>query len=391
MELTRVEQATISVLVSLSILATGLFSYLRTDTTSVWYAVQTLVTAVLLVLAYATWYRGAPPNATVSPGDPYRSKAAIDLTQRRSANRAMRLTLYAICVVLLLGFILLTALGHRHSLLTFAISLLLTVLSAWSCWLHFPAQTEIPSEDFKQPEAVNSNGQEYQTHVELLKLEYSKGAERYENIYKAVWQNFYYMSVVSAGLLTFGQRNLAAPILAFFAVTPVAFWYFATFLPMDLYGQEVRRTLRRVENYINATVGKNLLAHFADFANFRFFWRVRDTVRGFGTVLTFAWIAALIFASSHVIREQFATAGTADLREAVHAELVRLEALPHPDSSYQSQLARLDTLLTRLQLQRALDSSTKGAPSPKRASSPIPQHATDTSHASKVAPQPKDS
>lgn len=30
---------------------------------------------------------------------------------------------------------------------------------------------------------------------ELLKLEYEKAADRYENIYKAIWQNFSYMAL----------------------------------------------------------------------------------------------------------------------------------------------------------------------------------------------------
>jgi hypothetical protein len=39
------------------------------------------------------------------------------------------------------------------------------------------------------------------TSFELLKLEYEKAAERYENVYRAMWQNFSYLSLISAGTL----------------------------------------------------------------------------------------------------------------------------------------------------------------------------------------------
>lgn len=41
----------------------------------------------------------------------------------------------------------------------------------------------------------------------LFKLEYEQAAERYENIYKAIWQIFSYMGILAAGILTFGSRN----------------------------------------------------------------------------------------------------------------------------------------------------------------------------------------
>ena len=54
------------------------------------------------------------------------------------------------------------------------------------------------------PEQSNQN---WERIFELFKLEYEQSAERYENIYKAIWQIFSYMGILAAGILTFGSRN----------------------------------------------------------------------------------------------------------------------------------------------------------------------------------------
>jgi hypothetical protein len=41
--------------------------------------------------------------------------------------------------------------------------------------------------------------------LELYKLEYERCAIRYDDIYKAVWTNFSYMSVIAGAVLTFGS------------------------------------------------------------------------------------------------------------------------------------------------------------------------------------------
>lgn len=57
---------------------------------------------------------------------------------------------------------------------------------------------------------INSDNEKDLTRgFELFKLEYQQAADRFENIYKAIWQIFSYMGVLAAGILTFGARNLS--------------------------------------------------------------------------------------------------------------------------------------------------------------------------------------
>lgn len=63
---------------------------------------------------------------------------------------------------------------------------------------------------------------------ELLIKEYEIGAIRYENIYKAIWQNFSYMSFLSAGILILAakmdypslQSLFSAFSLCYFGILP---------------------------------------------------------------------------------------------------------------------------------------------------------------------------
>src|SRR5262245_36523223 len=87
--------------------------------------------------------------------------------------------------------------------------------------------------------------------LEFWKVEYQKAAERYENIYKAVWQNFQYLAVVSAAILTFGKEALPAGINMLLAGLPVLFWFVAQYIPMDRYGVAARERLADIEKEFN--------------------------------------------------------------------------------------------------------------------------------------------
>ena len=90
------------------------------------------------------------------------------------------------------------------------------------------------------------------TTIELYALEYEKGAERYENIYKAVWANFSYLTVVSGGIYAFGSRLFSWEMTAVLAVIPLVFWWLAIFEPMNRYGDEVAGRLSEVEKILNS-------------------------------------------------------------------------------------------------------------------------------------------
>jgi len=97
-----------------------------------------------------------------------------------------------------------------------------------------------------------SGGEEDKTRLrfDVYKLEYEKCADRYENIYKGIWQNFSYMAALSAGIASFGEKTLG-PWLWFAALAPLVFWYFATYLPMDSYARQARSRAGKIENVLN--------------------------------------------------------------------------------------------------------------------------------------------
>ena len=95
--------------------------------------------------------------------------------------------------------------------------------------------------------------QDWERIFGLFKLEYEQAAERYENIYKAIWQIFSYMSILAAGILTFGSRRSSLPIqvTAFIALIPLVFWFLAIYIPMNRYGEDQGKHLADMENGIN--------------------------------------------------------------------------------------------------------------------------------------------
>ena len=128
---------------------------------------------------------------------------------------------------------------------------------------------------------------------ELKKLEYEKAAERYDNIYRAVWQNFSYLAVLAGGILAFGAKDLTWAAAYFLSLTPLAFWYLATFLPMDHYGDETRKRLLLIEDEINLIYFPKptdpKLRHFTLFRLSKYKWRVQNAVHYFGVVVCAFW------------------------------------------------------------------------------------------------------
>ncbi len=86
---------------------------------------------------------------------------------------------------------------------------------------------------------------------EAFKLEYEKAAERYENVYKAVWQNFYYMAFFAGGLFAFSPAALPITLRGGIGLIPLVFWFWATFLPLDHYGRQTRLRLGIIEEILN--------------------------------------------------------------------------------------------------------------------------------------------
>lgn len=114
---------------------------------------------------------------------------------------------------------------------------------------------------------------------EIYKLEYQIAAERYENIYKAIWQNFSYMAILAGGILTFGAKALPLFWIGALSITPLLFWFTATYLPMDHYARSARKRAAEIEeiitkDFLGLTPGAEQgadamreMRHFRDFGN----------------------------------------------------------------------------------------------------------------------------
>lgn len=104
--------------------------------------------------------------------------------------------------------------------------------------------------------------------LEAYKLEYQLAASRYESIYKALWQIFSYLSVVTGAVLSFGAEHVQQNLLGVLASAPLVFWYFSTFLPLDRYGNRCLDRLVGIEADINGLTGSTI-KQYTDFKQSR--------------------------------------------------------------------------------------------------------------------------
>lgn len=220
---------------------------------------------------------------------------------------------------------------------------------------------------------------------DLLKLEYEKGAERYENIYKAIWLNFSYSVAVGAAILTFAASKLRLDLLQFASLSPVVFWFVATFIPMNYYGELTRARLRNIERdfnelfFFDARSGKPNAGkpydlgfhHFAKFADARSFWRVGDVVQLTGGLVGLYWLWEL--ASVLTLRQPNQPLVLPQTTSAATAGLVSPSLKEERDSllkAIDSVVMRSDSiLLVRAAKARPVDSANAKATSTRRADS----------------------
>lgn len=139
---------------------------------------------------------------------------------------------------------------------------------------------------------------------EIFKLEYEQAAQRYENIYKAIWQIFSYMAVLAAAILTFGARasNLPLAVAVLITLLPLLFWYSAIYIPMNFYGEQDRKRLADIEkNFNEEFLSNNINRYMNHYSGFykeaekpnkevKKLWRVKQAVKWW-----FVAIITLIF------------------------------------------------------------------------------------------------
>lgn len=114
--------------------------------------------------------------------------------------------------------------------------------------------------------------------LELLKLEYEKAADRYQEIYRSMWTIFSYLSAVSAGVLAYGLDKIETSAL--FAITPIPlfFWFTTTYLPLDRYGNKVLERLASMEN-LAGTLFQFPMCHFREVSDSKTTLRISGAFR----------------------------------------------------------------------------------------------------------------
>lgn len=146
----------------------------------------------------------------------------------------------------------------------------------------------------------------YKEALDIVKMEYERAAQRYNDLYNAAWTNFSYMALISGGLLTFGAARFVTAVAVFLACLPLLFWWAASFEPLNRYGDKVQDELKNIEEALRALlVSKDLPqstqerpAHFSNFAKrgqgtfIDRKWRVRNIVRAMAVVLILVTICS---------------------------------------------------------------------------------------------------
>ncbi|MDJ0597530.1 MAG: hypothetical protein QNJ37_01605 [Crocosphaera sp.] len=148
--------------------------------------------------------------------------------------------------------------------------------------------------------------EKWERDFNLFKLEYEQAAQRYENIYRAIWQIFQYMAFLSGGILTFASKSetngLDFKIIISIALTPLLFWFLAIYIPMDQYGKNALINLQKIEERIEKTVNQKFnescfwqLSHYTNFSGYsKPPWRVRNIIIVFGVTISVTWVFSIL-------------------------------------------------------------------------------------------------
>jgi hypothetical protein len=123
---------------------------------------------------------------------------------------------------------------------------------------------ENPMNDGEKTAASNVSAIDPNSQLELYELEYERAAIRYEDIYKALWQIFSYMTAISGGFLAFGGDRFQANLFWFLASAPPVYWFWSTYVPLDNYGRDIGKRLGGIEEELNHKY-KVDLTHYRNF------------------------------------------------------------------------------------------------------------------------------
>ena len=77
-----------------------------------------------------------------------------------------------------------------------------------------------------------------------------------------MWTIFSYLTAIAAGILAFGSERIEPDALICIAASPLLFWFWTTYLPLDRYGNLTVNRLAAIERHLN-DVFQTQLKHFA--------------------------------------------------------------------------------------------------------------------------------
>lgn len=204
--------------------------------------------------------------------------------------------------------------------------------------------------------------QDWERIFGLFKLEYEQAAERFENIYKAIWQIFSYMGILAAGILTFGSRNSSLPIEAIvcIALTPLGFWFLAIYIPMNHYGTKTSTHLKEIEENFNK-ISKDFcnpswkLKHYSNFATRKTDseekvpWRVKQAIYTFGVIILIAWIIFLFYTIIYYIDQNPQSAS-----DTVELKLIEPVEFIMPESQFKELQSKLESFSEQINSMESL-------------------------------------
>lgn len=135
--------------------------------------------------------------------------------------------------------------------------------------------------------------------LDAYKLEYEQTQEHYRDGYRAVWTNFSYITVAIGAIIGFGSQRNVIP-LSFLVIISGGlwlFWWAATFIPLDVYGERRADVLQEIETKMNELLGGRILTHWTTLNALRRgrWWRVKRIVNiGVAVVVTATVVTFLV-------------------------------------------------------------------------------------------------
>jgi len=111
----------------------------------------------------------------------------------------------------------------------------------------------------------------FEYKFDLLKMEYEKCVETYQDIYHSIWKIFSYYSAITAAFLISSREffpSFELPLLVLIGSFPLCFWWVGIYSPMNRYGEGKINRLIEIEKELRLLITEldsRVACHFEDF------------------------------------------------------------------------------------------------------------------------------